>query len=57
MPTYYVVRAGDWRCFARFRWNIRGKNSLGETRRLDGHKEPSAPQNAPNIVKHTASHS
>jgi hypothetical protein len=29
----------------------------GETRRLDGHKEPSAPQNAPNIVKHTASRS
>src|SRR3984893_9411905 len=24
---------------------VRGKNSLGETRRLDGHKEPSAPQN------------
>jgi hypothetical protein len=36
---------------------LEGKNSLGETRRLDGHKEPSAPQNAPNIVKRTASRS
>jgi hypothetical protein len=34
-----------------------GRNSLGETRRLAGDKEPLAPQNAPNIVKQTAGRS